>query len=77
MASDLMTADALDLFLAQPRFDLIFKYLYAKHRTDHFKEMYLKSTEVFINFKEYERGVLVKSTPDDFMRAFDEIIEKV
>ena len=70
---------AMDLFLRQRRFDLVFKYLYVRNGGKGFaREAYLESIRRFNGFEEFDLADnLVKSGESDFVNAFDALVESV
>lgn len=68
---------AMDLFLRQTRFDMIFKYLYARNRRNSFvKDSYLASIQAFNGFHENNDGSAAKHGVIDFVSVFDELEHK-
>lgn len=72
---------SLDLFMRQSRFDLIYKYLYAKNMDNSFiRNAYIESIYAFNNFNEYEwkdgAQLRVKSSCYDFLTQFDSMIHR-
>ncbi|TLD82030.1 hypothetical protein LS68_003235 [Helicobacter sp. MIT 05-5293] len=67
---------ALDLFLRQKRFDLIFKYLYVKYPHNNFiKQAYLENIRAFNDFYEDDPSYKCpKESPQDFLNSFDKLI---
>lgn len=74
-----MNRPALDIFLKQRRFDLIFKYLYVKYPNNQFiKHAYLENIRAFNNFYEVEPSDgLAKNSPEQFISSFDQLIQSI
>lgn len=69
-----MKQNALELFLKQKRFDLIFKYLYIKYPHNEFiKNAYIESIRAFNNFSEVTCDGTCKKDSGDFLNIFDEL----
>lgn len=70
-----MQVNALDLFLKQRRFDLIFKYLYAKDPSPFAKAAYLENIRAFNNYhEECPSDGVPKNQPEDFITSFNSLI---
>lgn len=70
--------DPLDL-LVWSRFDIVAKYIYAYYRemgfqTDWALRLYIEHQRVWGNFQEWDGH---KQSPDDFLEAFNEIIDSI
>ena len=72
-----MQINSLDLFLTQRRFDLIFKFLYAKDPSNYVKDAYLESISAFNGFSEESTNGILKSNPSDFLTSFDTLINDI
>lgn len=72
-----MQINSLDLFLTQRRFDLIFKFLYAKDPSNYVKDAYLESISAFNGFSEESTNGILKSNPSDFLTIFDTLINEI
>ncbi|RTJ71573.1 hypothetical protein [Campylobacter jejuni] len=71
--------NALDIFLNQKRFDLIFKWLYLQYPDNNFiKESYLESIRAFNNFyEENPSDNIKKEGPDAFIKRFEELFTSI
>ena len=73
-----MKLKALDLFLKQKRFDLIFKYLYVKYRNNFTRRAYLENIRAFNGFYEVNPSDgIPKQSAEDFVLSFDELIKNL
>lgn len=74
-----MKQNALQLFLKQKRFDLIFKYIYLNYpENDFVKNAYLENILAFNGFCEIEPSDGVeKNTPEKFLNSFDNLIKSL
>lgn len=73
-----MKQDALNILLSQRRFDLIFKYLYAKRPTAYHRAAYLEHIRAFNGFYELNPSDgKPKNSADDFINSFDALIESL
>ena len=73
-----MEVKALDLFLKQKRFDLIFKYLYVKYRNNFTRRAYLENIRSFNGFYEVNPSDgIPKQSAEDFVLSFDELIKNL
>lgn len=73
-----MRVNALNLFLKQQRFDLIFKYLYASNPTEYNKGAYLDNIRAFNNFYELNPSDGVpKNSAIDFIKSFDKLYNDI
>lgn len=71
-----MRVDALKLMLDQRRFDLIFKYLYAKSPTAYHRGAYLENIRAFNGFFELNPSDgKPKNSAEDFINSFDALIK--
>ena len=72
-----MKVNALDLFLKQKRFDLIFKYIYLKNKDKNvkfFEDLYAEHIRAFNGFDEIEPSDGVpKQSREDFIKSFDKL----
>lgn len=78
MKSNICYASAIEIFNKSTRFDLIFKYLYAKNKKNSsfffYKEIYLRSIEAFNGFYEEKPS---KQGSQDFIESFDVLVESI
>ena len=73
-----MEVKALDIFLKQKRFDLIFKYLYVKYRNNFTRRAYLENIRSFNGFYEVNPSDgIPKQSAEDFVLSFDELIKNL
>ncbi|MBR2068265.1 MAG: hypothetical protein IJ877_00750 [Candidatus Gastranaerophilales bacterium] len=74
-----MKINALELFLKQRRFDLIFKYLYLKYPDNPYaKYAYIENIRAFNNFfEECPSSGIPKNSKEDFINTFDEIYKSI
>ena len=73
-----MKQKAIDIFLHQRRFDLIFKYLYVKHPCVYHRAAYLEHIRAFNGFYELNPSDgKPKNTADDFINSFDTLIDNL
>ncbi len=73
-----MKQSALDIFLRQRRFDLIFKYLYAKYPCAYHRNAYLEHIRAFNGFFELNPSDgRPKNSADDFLNSFDVLIRSL
>lgn len=74
-----MKQNALQLFLKQKRFDLIFKYLYLKYPNNDFvKAAYIENIRAFNGFYEIEPSDgIPKNSADDFINSFDKLYKSI
>lgn len=73
--------NALDLFLRQRRFDLIFKYLYIKNKNKNikfFEDLYAEHIRAFNNFHErVPSDGIPKESRQDFINSFDKLYDNI
>lgn len=75
---DTMTQQAIDIFLHQKRFDLIFKYLYVKRPCAYHRAAYLEHIRAFNGFYELNPSDgKPKNSADDFINSFDALIDSL
>lgn len=67
--------DALTLMLNQKRFDLIFKYLYAKKPNAYNRYAYIEHLRTLNGFHEQNPSDGPKESPEDFLNAYDALIQ--
>lgn len=73
-----MKCNALNILLGQRRFDLIFKYLYAKRPSEYHRYVYLEHIRAFNNFYEVNPSDgKPKNAADDFINSFDTLIRSL
>lgn len=73
-----MRQDSMDLFLQQERFDLIFKYLYAKDPCPFNKMAYLESIRAFNGYFELNPSDGVpKNSAEDFIGSYEKLIKSI
>ena len=70
--------NALDILLHQKRFDLMFKYLYAKNPTAYHRWMYVEHIRAFNGFHEMNPSDgIPKESEEDFVSSFDALISSL
>lgn len=74
-----MIQNALELFLKQKRFDLIYKYLYLKNQDNDFIiKAYLENIRAFNNFHEIEPSDgIAKDSATDFLNSFNHLYNSI
>ena len=76
-----MKVKALDLFLKQKRFDLIFKYIYLKNKDkkiNFFEDLYAEHIRAFNGFDEIEPSDgAQKKSREDFIKSFNKLYDNM
>jgi hypothetical protein len=73
-----MKTKAIDLFLRQRRFDLIFKYLYIAKPSEFAKKAYLENIRAFNNFHEdCPSDGIPKTSSVDFISGYEALIKRI